>query len=444
MGKGKKFSGVVRQTLDNRDVLDMFDGVLGAGEVDLNILDAKYKQLRLHVDRFLTLLEALLAYEGLRPFARDSELLTGFIRALRAQFVENFSAALPPPPMHSAATPLALDADPYAGIPKDVCDGFVRGARVAKESNLVKVILVTCKNLVPFKALIENAEELKDRFLVSSAGSQFCPLPDLPINFRALYTSFSRAEDRHFLLVVLHKLYRISHDVYDAYRLPEIDVDKFSHIIVDSVGLVKKQLPGCEDAFRRITDSVDLLKLRFGEYHGDAVASGNPAVIMENFVLDVAKEQSNASPALTRQFRKIISHYKKQASKHSSSMDPKLRTVFDQVNKNFSELDRQTGGADGQADANSEPGVDPTLDEEADEIVFNAKTGGSLNVAHDTDAAFGDDASSDEEDLADELARLAVTPAATSVDGLTEGLARLAVTPTDANGPTDGKSEEPR
>src|SRR3990172_8521672 len=399
MGKGKKYSGVVRQTLENKDVLDMFDGVLGAGDVDLNILDAKYAQLRLHVDRFLTLLEALLAYEGLRAFARDSELLAGFIRALRAQFVENFSAALPAPKEPRVAAPLALDADPYAGIPKDVCESFVRDARIAKESNLVKVILVTCKNLVPFKALIENAEELKDRFLVSSAGSQLCHLPDLPINFRALYTGLPRAEDKHFLLVVIHKLCKISHDVYHAYRLPEVDVDKFSHIIVDSVALVKKQLPGCDEAFRRITDSVDLLKLRFGEYHSDAVASANPGVIMENFVLDVAKGQANASPALTRQFRKIISHYKKQASQHSSSMDPKLRSVFEQVNRNFSELDRQTGSADGKDGNDPLDGAEPAPGEGADEIVFNA----ALNSAsHPTraDASSGDDAS--DEDLADE------------------------------------------
>lgn len=419
MGKSKKFSGVVRQTLENRDVLDMFDGVLGAGDVDLDVLDAKYKQLRFHVDRFLTLLEALHAYEGLRPFARDSEMLAGFIRALREQFAENFSAALPPPPEHSAASPLALDANPYASIPKDVCDAFVRGARAAKESNLVKIILVTCKNLVPFKALIENAEELKDRFLVSSAGSQLCPLPDLPLNFRALYTGFARAEDKHFLLVVLHKLYTISHNVYDAYRLPEVDVDKFSHIIVESVGLVKKQLPGCDDAFRRITDSVDLLKLRFGDYHNDAVASGNPGIIMENFVLDVAKGQTNASPALTRQFRKIISHYKKQASKHSSSMDPKLRTVFEQVNKNFSELDRQTEAADGKdVDA---LGAEPTFDEDEDEIVFNAALNTASHPARASGEASGDDSLSDEEGLADELARLSAAEARTGEPPVSDG-----------------------
>ncbi len=425
MGKSKKFSGVVRQTLENRDVLDMFDGVLGAGDVDLNILDAKYKQLRTHVDRFLTLLEALLAYEGFRGLTHDSELLAGFVRALRAQFAENFSAMLPPP-AHTAAASLALDADPYAGIPKDVCDAFVRDARAAKESNLVKIILVTCGNLVPFKTLIENPEELKDRFLVSSAGSQLCPLPDLPLNFRALYTGFSRQEDKHFLLVVIHKLYRISHDVYDAYRLPEVDVDKFSHIIVDSVGLVKKQLPGCEEAFRRITDSVDLLKGRFNDYNTEAVASGNPGVIMENFVLDVAKEQTNASSSLTRQFRKIISHYKKQASKHASSMDPKLRTVFDQVNKNFTELDRQTAGADNGQDA-----VEPDPGEEHDEIVFNATLG----------AAPEDPSSDEEEGLADELTRLSTPSPAqgSSANALVDVLARLSV-----SSPADGKSEEPR
>src|SRR5690606_16079398 len=115
---------------------------------------------------------------------------------------------------------------------------------------------------------------------------------------------------RQYLMVVLHKLYAIGHDVYEAVSAPDVNVNDFVEVIMGSIGDVQKHIPRCDAAFKKIIESVDLLKGNFGDYYKDFTASGNPTIIMENFVVDVSKN-TKSSPAVTAQFRRIIAHYRK-------------------------------------------------------------------------------------------------------------------------------------
>jgi len=116
---------------------------------------------------------------------------------------------------------------------------------------------------------------------------------------------------------------------------------------MSSIDDVKKQIPRCDQAFNKISESVGLLKGNFNSYYKDYISSNNPTIIMENFVLDVSKN-TRASPVLTAQFRKIIAHYRKIASQQANN--PKLQTLFQQVDKNFQELERQRKKADEAGD----------------------------------------------------------------------------------------------
>jgi len=181
----------------------------------------------------------------------------------------------------------------------------------------------------------------------------FAPLPDLSrVNFKQMYVD-DRLDpgDREFILVVLHKMYVISHDVYEAVSAPDIDVDEFVEVIMSSIGEVKKQIPRCDGAFQKIIESVDLLKGNFSGYYKDYVASSNPTIIMENFVIDVSKN-TQASPTVTAQFRRIISHYRKLASQQATN--PKLQSLFAQVDANFAELEKKSREAESESESEDE------------------------------------------------------------------------------------------
>lgn len=379
--RGKIKSKVVQSTINNKDVMEMFHGVLGTGEgTDLNItiVYPKYLKIVEHCGRYMCLLEALRASAVMGRFPAEAGHLGGYVSVLREQAAAVLSApdlaALHPPAQIEQMSGQAVD---YRAVTKEEYDAFVAVYKGIKDSNLVNTIVVTCNNLVPHKKSLEDSTALKDRFLTRTAGLTFAPLPGLPaMNFKQIYISdLLTPTDKQFILMALHKMFTISHDVYEAMSSPDIDVDEFVQVIISSLDDVKKHIPRCDEAFDKIRDSVGLLKGNFGGYYKDYVASNNPTIIMENFVLDVSKSTSS-SPKVTAQFRRIIGHYRKLASQQAQH--PQMRSLFAQVDKNFQELENRSREADAGEDVSGED------DDESDE-----SDDGSGSV--DTDGKTADD-----------------------------------------------------
>ena len=356
--RGKIKSKVVQATLSSPDILDMFHGVLGSGEgagLNLAIVHPKYLRIVRHCGRFVRILEALRAAALMVHFPDAARHLEGYAGALREQAAATFTAPdlarLHPPSVEDRVLGRAAA---YAAVTEDEYAAFAAAYRPVKDCNVVNTIIVACKNLVVHKTSLESPDPAKrrDRFLVRSAGLTFAPLPDLPaLNFKQIYISDClSAGDRGLLLTVLHKLLAVSHDVYDTISTPDVDVDEFVRVIVASLDDVKRQIPRCDEAFDKIRDSVGLLKGNFGGYYKDFVASNNPSIIMENFVLDVSKS-TTSSPKITGQFRRIIGHYRKLAAQQASH--PKLQTLFQHVDKNFQELEKRSRADAGDDDSAS-------------------------------------------------------------------------------------------
>jgi hypothetical protein len=348
-------SKVVSETLANADVLEMFHGVLGTSEgaATTSVTHPKYLRMKTHTERFLKVLAVLHESSLLRelfPSARDE--LGRYLEALRAQYESAFCApdfcywlGEPTAGGFAEATGTApYAAEDYNKLPPEVIEKFTSVFSSVKKCSLVNTVIVTCKNLVAHKKSLEDAKKLKDRFLTKMAGSLFYPLPDLGLNFKQLYIDDRLGpSDRDFVLAVLHKLYAVGHDLYEAVTAPDIDVNDFVEVIMGSVSKVRGQIPRCDEAFDKIVESVDLLKGNFGGYYKDYAASGNSSIIMENFVLDVSKN-TKATPRVTAQFRKIISHYRKVSASQPSN--PKLKSLFNQVDANFAELEKKSKAAD--------------------------------------------------------------------------------------------------
>jgi hypothetical protein len=345
---GRIKSKVVNATLANKDILDMFQGVLGgSGGGALPITHQKYLRIREHVERFLRLLTALqesMLMTGHFPDMRAH--LVAYTTALQAQFTKSFSApdfSKYLPQLSGAAAAVGPTAADYARVPPALAEEFDRVFKATKNCSIVNTALVVCKNLIVHKKALSDQTALRDKFL-RDAGTTFAPLPDLgQLNFKRIYNeSAINANDRKFVMVVLHKMLMICHDVYEALSAPDVDVDEFVEVIMGSIEEVKKHIPRCDQAFAKIVESVGLLRGNFSSYYKDYAASGNASIMMENFVLDVSKS-TNASPQVTAQFRRIISHYRKLASQQATN--PKLQNIFAQVDANFKELEKATGAA---------------------------------------------------------------------------------------------------
>lgn len=382
----------VKKTLANPDVQRLFSSAIGGGDaaVDVKVAWPKFKRIRRHVERTIALLRWLGQSEWLRQcFPAEAEIICKYVATLANEYQTDFVRGMPDldaPGLrtevgravyggekdHEARDAFVLGLE---GAPPEDIAAFTARYNDAVKSDLVNTAVKTCSNLTPHKASLENYEQLKGHFLLG-AGLSFAPIPGLPAaNFKAFYQramalSPSRAKAGE-VLVFLHKLYSITHEVYEAANSPDVDVEEFVTIISDSIQQVQNQpgLERCGAAFKKLLESVSLLRKNFGTYYRDSVQSGNSSLLMENFVMDVAGNSTDSPPHVRVQFKKIIAHYRKMAA--SQPKDEQTQALFGEIESNFAELERREGAvaaedvADEEGAAAAGAAGAPAVDESA-------------------------------------------------------------------------------
>jgi hypothetical protein len=369
----------VRQTLGNKDIQGLFQGALsGGGPLDNNIVWPKFKRVRMEIGRTIRVIDWLAGRVWLREhFPHEARGISEYLAQLNSEFTEFFGGA---PDLDAHLDPLMLqvcgdgseesmlDLTPdFTMIPPEKLAVFTELYPRAMKSDLVNTAVTICKNLSSHKTFIEDRAKLNKKFLMG-AGLVFAPIPRLPAaNFKAFFQSREITDNqREQILVYLHKLYHITHDVYEATTLPDIDVEEFVDVVMSSIEDLKKHIPRCDAAFDKLAESVSMLKANFGSYYRDMTISGNPSIIMENFVVDVAGSSSGSSVRMRSQFQKIISHYRKLSK--TKPMSGQAKTLFNEIDRNFEELEKAEpsagdgGGEDGGAAAAAAPAAEPAAE----------------------------------------------------------------------------------
>lgn len=356
----------VKKTLGNKDVQELFQSALGGGDsqLDYSIAWPKFKRVRYHLSRVVKILSWFQKQKWLKTyFPEEQVLIATYVVELGEEFLEGYQRNVPDLDMYldpikrrlteavmtgadgTMSSAEAKEAE-FSMIPvfDDVPDGelekFTSVYREAVKSDLLNTAVVICKNLTAQKTHLENKEKLNGRFLLGT-GLQYAPIPELPAaNFKAFYQSSDLTEgDQQTILVFLHKLYHITHDVYEASSAPDINIDEFVEVIMSSLDQVKGQIPRCNEAFDALSRSVHLLRGNFGTYYRDMKNSGNPSIMMENFVMDVANQSHGSSIKIKAQFRHIIAYYRKMAQQQPSNSQTKV--LFSELDSNFAELERR-------------------------------------------------------------------------------------------------------
>lgn len=350
VGRPVPQSKAFKTTLANKDVVSMFNDSLNPSSdgSKLPIVHKKYDDVKGLANRFLKALSFIrdMAAVGAN-FPGPRNFLAEYVVALTRQFQESFTA----PEIGSYIPAATLEATDYSKVPPELATLYVKTYSEVKKCNIVNIMIVVCKNLSAHKGSLVDVNNLQDQFL-KGAGSIFSPFPSLPqLNIKQIYSTIGE-KDKQMLLAILSRLYTITHEVHEIVISPDADMGELVHIVLSSIDEVKKQIPRCEQAFEKIAESVEMLKGNFNTYYSDYVSSGNSSIILENFVLDVSKA-SKTSTAVTAQFRRIITHYRKMSSNNN---DPKLKALFGQAEANFREAN----------DTKSEP---PSITDESADIV---------------------------------------------------------------------------
>lgn len=183
--------------------------------------------------------------------------------------------------------------------------------------------------------------------------------------------------------MVLATLYKHTHAIYKCVTSPDVDVEKFTQLLVNAIGELKKQpeLHRCTNAFRRIEQSIQLLKDKFDDYYRESVASENADMLVMNFIVDVSN-QGGANASLAREFRTIIKYMHKVSNKSGKAKDPNVQKIFTMLNNNFTLMEKETGLKS----------KEPLYEEETTETAETAETAEVSEVPETTDSVDSSDA----------------------------------------------------
>ena len=351
---------VAQKTMKDPELIDMFNKMVGASDPDPSIVIPKYDKIMQNAEEIIRILESFVKSPAAKAFQYDFK--KGFQEIY--EFVNKSKEELGPLTLEKNDNVLTgTDLNSLNSDPQKMAE-FLQNTefkyKVAKlgetytslkNSSVIKEMIMTARNLKNALMLektrtgskthdLEDKDHLQKGFIVKADGDFLILFNFTSLDFKQMYfCDYMTAQYSQYILFVLHLIYKKVLNIVKEITSPDIDVDKFSELLVRNIDDIRKHIPRCDKAFDKIKASVGLLKGNFGEYYKDFISSQNPGIIVEHFVSDVA-QSSKTDVETTRQFRKIIEFYQKNMQ--SRITDPKVKKIFKLVGANLDILEEKT------------------------------------------------------------------------------------------------------
>lgn len=353
---------IASKAMKDKDIIDMFNQMVGtSNNIDPKIVIPKYINIYSNADQIIRILESFCNSPCGKKFALAYNLgvaeIVNFIKHSQGELknleLEKNDQILSGKELNEINKNPNKMAEYLENLSFEYkADNLFEKYNKLKDSLVVKECILTAriiKNALMMEKDrnknethdLENDKKLSSNFILNIDGDFLKLFNFSTLDFKQMFLSqYMDTNSSQYVLYVLYLIYNKCISIVKSITSPDIDVDKFSEVLINNIEEIKKQIPRCDRAFNKIRESVGLLKSKFGEYYKDFVSSRNPSIIIENFVVDVAKD-SKSDPDISRQFREIIFFYKNKMQNRGSK-DPKIDKVFNLLNTNLDILDEKT------------------------------------------------------------------------------------------------------
>jgi len=311
------------------NINNMFNDMVGEGIGSIKISYPKYINIRNICTKIVKVLYILEDSVIIKSYENERKEIREFCELSTSTIKDMFS--------------MEIDVDDEN---KTNFKEFMKLYESAKQSKMIKTLIVMADRLITYNKYIGDSKSLNIGFLRNMPGIEWKPLPFTDLNFKGIIIDNydnNGVDTYKFIMTVLNKLLVFSYDIYKETTSPDINPDEFIATIMSNIIKIQKlpALSRCNRAFKKILDSVMMLKTNFSDYYRDFMETKDNTVIMQNFIADVCKQTSGSDPELIREFRTIILFYKNVAT-NNKILDPKIQKLFDSVNSGFSMLEKDT------------------------------------------------------------------------------------------------------
>lgn len=348
--KQRKPKELIKLVKDN-NLTSIFNQMLGVESADPKIISPKYEKCK-------KLVYILCGF--LDKFANGKIMLSKFPEEkINLQNISNFANELK----------AILDDKPinHKYDSEEVSKIYLK----FKNENAIKTLYMIHSHIKLYKNNIGDIEKLNDKFITEAVGYEIYPLKQ--ISSLNLYNIWAKEPDdkvKTYILKFLFHVYKNTKLICEILMEADIDIKEFSNILIMCISQAKKQIPRCDDAFRRIENAVELLSDNFNGYYKDFVQSENPGIIFENFIVDVSKEQKGNNMKLVHQFKRIVGYFKKSISQIN---DPEIKGVMKMINSRLSSVDDMDSDNDNDIDDTTESVCDNDIKENSQSLMHEPK-----------------------------------------------------------------------
>lgn len=305
--KTKKVSHGISQ--DDMNMLnEMFNQMTGCSNAEPEIIIPKYSDILDNLKKYVKIYQTLINFSEVKNIINIEEF-EKFIQSIKD----------------------IIDKYTLTDEIKTNSNKLNESYKELKKENIIQMIIVTSGNLNRYKVNLEDKNNLKDDFIKRDPGLSLCPLKFSSLDLKILWTTDISNMAKTFVLSILSHSLTLGVIIYNLISSPDIDIKEFSRVLLDSIEIMKKQVPRCDKAFNIIADSVNLLENNFDKYYKNSIEANNPSIIIENFIVDVSISQKD-SASVTHQFKKIIMFMKK---KTANTNDPRVSKLFNVLNSQF-------------------------------------------------------------------------------------------------------------
>lgn len=346
---------VAKKTMKDPELNKMFNQMLGAETPDPNIAAPKYDKIMKCTDETLEILEKLSKRSKSVPqsFEEGFNEIKIYVDNSRKKLKEYVLE--PTDSVYTGKDLEEVNSNPELmatflnsmNCKYNITD-LIKTYKSLKECVVVQEMVMICRNLKNLlheerertktkKYNLDDGNDLSSDFILNSDAYNISVFNFAPkFELKSLFLDDDVPNKfKQYTLRALHLIWKKCNNVLKAITDPDIDISKFSEILVNNIGEIKSHIPGCDDAFNKIKESVGLLENNFNGYYYDFVQAGDPTIIIEHFVGDVAKS-SKTNPKVTRQFSKIVQFY--QQNMQGKVKDAKVNKLFSMVTENLDVL----------------------------------------------------------------------------------------------------------
>ena len=359
----------LKKAVGGVDINGMFEEMMGMKDADADIIVPKFVLVRnklRHVYRVLHQFNKVM-FADYPEHAQSIAEIQSFIDKMK---VETCIAS-----ENEAILDTEESEIVYKNVSKDTINELYRKL---KENVYVKHMVTMCSKLKQYYSNFSNLESLKENFVKQEPGFTLFIFEFSSLDLKALWNDANiKPFKKKYILTVLNKLYITTHTIYKCITSPDVDVTKFTETLIKAISDLKKQpaLHRCHNAFKRIEQSVGLLKEKFDDYYRESVASENADMLVMNFIMDVSN-QGGANATLAREFRTIIKYMHDVSQKTGKNKDPNVKKIFKMLNNNFAMMeknmskDKATKNDDDTADTadTTNSTIDSTIDSNGESV----------------------------------------------------------------------------